>query len=45
MIYYVSTSGNDSALGTKEAPFKTINHAFLRATSKKKHCFYVRMGL
>ncbi len=27
MIYYVSTSGNDSALGTKEAPFKTINHA------------------
>ena len=27
MIYYVSTNGNDAALGTKEAPFKTINHA------------------
>ena len=27
MIYYVSTNGNDGALGTKEAPFKTINHA------------------
>ena len=27
MIYYVSINGNDSALGTKEAPFKTINHA------------------
>ena len=27
MIYYVSTNGNDNALGTKEAPFKTINHA------------------
>ncbi len=27
MIYYVSTSGNDSAKGTKEAPFKTINRA------------------
>ena len=27
MIYYVSTNGNDGALGTKDAPFKTINHA------------------
>ena len=27
MIYYVSTNGNDGALGTKEAPFKTINYA------------------
>lgn len=27
MIYYVSTSGNDKALGTKDAPFRTINHA------------------
>ncbi len=27
MIYYVSTSGSDSAAGTKEAPFRTINHA------------------
>ena len=27
MVYYVSTNGNDGALGTKEAPFKTINHA------------------
>lgn len=27
MIYYVSVNGNDSALGTKEAPFRTINHA------------------
>ncbi|MBE6548845.1 MAG: DUF1565 domain-containing protein [Ruminococcaceae bacterium] len=27
MIYYVSTNGNDNALGTKESPFRTINHA------------------
>ncbi len=27
MIYYVSTNGNDGALGTKESPFRTINHA------------------
>ena len=27
MIYYVSTNGNDASLGTKEAPFRTINHA------------------
>ncbi len=27
MIYYVSVNGCDSALGTKEAPFRTINHA------------------
>jgi hypothetical protein len=27
MIYYVSTTGDDRALGTKEAPFRTINHA------------------
>ena len=27
MIYYVSTNGNDNSLGTKEAPFRTINHA------------------
>ena len=27
MIYYVSTSGDDRATGTKEAPFKTINKA------------------
>ena len=27
MIYYVSTNGNDAALGTIDAPFKTINHA------------------
>ena len=27
MIYYVSTNGNDCADGTKDAPFKTINHA------------------
>ena len=27
MIYYVSTRGDDRTLGTKEAPFKTINKA------------------
>ena len=27
MIYYVATNGNDKSNGTKEAPFKTINHA------------------
>ena len=27
MIYYVSVNGSDSAVGSKEAPFKTINHA------------------
>ena len=27
MIYYVSVNGSDSALGSKEAPFRTINHA------------------
>ncbi|MBQ8357974.1 MAG: right-handed parallel beta-helix repeat-containing protein [Clostridia bacterium] len=27
MIYHVSVNGNDLAAGTKEAPFKTINHA------------------
>ena len=27
MIYYVATNGNDNSNGTKEAPFKTINHA------------------
>ena len=27
MIYYVSTNGNDNALGTKESPFRTIDHA------------------
>lgn len=27
MIYYVSTIGSDSAPGTKEYPFRTINHA------------------
>ena len=27
MIYYVSVNGNDHAMGTKEAPFRTINHA------------------
>ncbi|MBE6728945.1 MAG: DUF1565 domain-containing protein [Ruminococcaceae bacterium] len=27
MIYYVSVKGSDAAAGSKEAPFKTINHA------------------
>lgn len=27
MVYYVSTIGNDSAVGTIDAPFKTINRA------------------
>lgn len=27
MIYYVSVNGSDSATGTNEAPFRTINHA------------------
>ena len=27
MIYYVSTNGDDGNLGTKKAPFRTINHA------------------
>lgn len=27
MIYYVSSRGNDSSSGTKDRPFKTINHA------------------
>ena len=27
LIYYVSINGNDSASGTKEVPFRTINHA------------------
>ena len=27
MIYHVSISGNDSAFGTADAPFRTINHA------------------
>ena len=27
MIYYVSNNGNDSALGTQEAPFLTISRA------------------
>ncbi len=33
MIYYVSINGNDRALGTKEAPFKTIDHAAQVAVS------------
>lgn len=33
MIYYVSVNGNDSALGTREAPFKTINRAASVATA------------
>lgn len=32
-IYYVSTSGNDSASGTKSAPFKSISKAVAIATS------------
>ena len=27
MVYYVSTNGNDSAPGTKDEPFRTINQA------------------
>lgn len=27
MIYYVETNGNDKSVGTKDAPFRTINHA------------------
>lgn len=27
MIYYVNVNGSDSAVGSKESPFKTINHA------------------
>ena len=27
MIYHVSIHGCDTALGTKEAPFRTLNHA------------------
>ena len=27
MIYYVSTNGNDSSIGSREQPFRTINHA------------------
>ena len=26
MIYYVNVNGSDSAVGSKESPFKTINH-------------------
>ena len=27
MIYYVAMNGNNSAAGTQNAPFRTINHA------------------
>lgn len=37
MIYHVSVNGCDSAAGTKEAPFRTINRAAAVAAPGEHH--------